>query len=325
MFGKKKDTPKVAEAVSAAVNYETTIADLAIRSAKRAWFVAFASILMSLMLAGGYYYMLPLKEKVPFLVMADAYTGNATVARLEGNFLDRSVTASEAINRSNVAHFVMMRESYDYSMMVLRDWRAVHSMSTPEVNVDYDNLYSKNNPNNPYTLYDRRSAIRVKILSITFIGGSSTAAPKGATVRFQRSLYDKSNGAVKPLDSKIATMEFTYNSNLRLEERDRIENPLGFQVTSYRVESDFAPLPTLGVETDQASFESQPPTPAQGAPAQQIPAQQIPAGGTPIPSAVPTVPGAVAPGSVPAAVPPASAQVDSVGTTQPPADGGTRR
>lgn len=319
MFGKKKDTPKVAEAVSAAVNYETTIADLAIRSAKRAWFVAFAAILMSLLLSGGYYYMLPLKEKVPFLVMADAYTGNATVARLEGNFLDRSVTASEAINRSNVAHFVMMRESYDYSMMVLRDWRAVHSMSTSEVNVDYDNLYSKNNPNNPYTLYDRRSAIRVKILSISFIGGSATVAPKGATVRFQRSLYDKSNGAVKPLDSKIATMEFTYNKNLRLEERDRIENPLGFQVTSYRVESDFAPAPTLGVENDQASFDAQPavaPTPVTPAAMQ--------ADGTPMPVA-PVQGATTLPATAPVSAPPPTTPVAPIGTTQPPADGGTRR
>ncbi len=321
MFGKKKDTPKVAKAVSAAVNYETTIADLAIRSAKRAWFVAFASILMSLLLAGGYYYMLPLKEKVPFLVMADAYTGNATVARLEGNFLDRSVTASEAINRSNVAHFVMMRESYDYSMMVLRDWRAVHSMSTPEVNVDYDNLYSKNNPNNPYTLYDRRSAIRVKILSITFIGGSATTAPKGATVRFQRSLYDKSNGAVKPLDSKIATMEFTYNKNLRLEERDRIENPLGFQVTSYRVESDFAPAPTLGVESDQSSFDSQPTV----APAPVTP-PAMQADGTQAPAPAAPVSGAATPQElIPVPVPAATSPNAPVGTTQPPADGGTRR
>lgn len=319
MFGKKKDTSKVAGAVNAAVNYETTIADLAIRSARRAWFVAFAAILMSLLLAGGYYYMLPLKEKIPFLVMADAYTGNATVARLEGDFMDRSVTASEAINRSNVAHFVMMRESYDYSMMVLRDWRAVHSMSTAEVNVDYDNLYSKNNPSNPYTLYGRRSAIRVKILSISFIGGSATVAPKGATVRFQRSLYDKNNGAVKQLDSKIATMEFKYNKNLRLEERDRIENPLGFQVTSYRVESDFAPAPALGVESDEGSFDAQPAVapPAQAAPVMNPDGTQVPApAGDTSNMTTPAMP-------TPAQAP--TTQADPAATNQMSADGGARR
>ena len=48
--------------------------------------VAWTAIAMSLLLAGGYYYMLPLKERVPFLVMADAYTGTSTVARLADDF-----------------------------------------------------------------------------------------------------------------------------------------------------------------------------------------------------------------------------------------------
>lgn len=111
MFRKKESTPKVEGAVAKAVNYEVTIADIARRSERRAWMVAFAAIAMSLILAGGYFYMLPLKEKVPFLVMADAYTGTATVAQLKEDFVNHSITASEAINRSNVAHFIMARES----------------------------------------------------------------------------------------------------------------------------------------------------------------------------------------------------------------------
>ena len=64
-------------------------------------------------------------------------------------------------------------------------------------------------------------------------------------MRFQRSLYDKTSGATKPLDSKIATLEFSYKPNLKMEEKYRIENPLGFQVTSYRVDNDYAAAPPL--------------------------------------------------------------------------------
>ncbi len=244
---RKSESPRIDDAVSKAVNYELTIADLARRSARRAWMVAFAAMLMALILAGGYFYMLPLKEKVPFLVMADAYTGNATVARLDENFKNRSVTASEAINRSNVAHFVQMRESYEYSMMLLRDWRAVHSMSASQVASAYNALYASNNPESPYNVYGKRSAIRVAILSIVFIG-SQGATPKGATVRFQRSLYDKNTGASQPLDSKIATLGFTYKFNLKMDEKDRIENPLGFQVTTYQVDNDYAASPPVADE-----------------------------------------------------------------------------
>src|SRR3546814_4068946 len=68
---------------------------------------------MALILAGGYFLMLPLKEKVPYLVMADAYTGTSTVARLRGDFASNQITTKEAINRSNVSHYVLARESYD--------------------------------------------------------------------------------------------------------------------------------------------------------------------------------------------------------------------
>ena len=99
------------ETVARSVNYEVTIADIARRSERRAWWVAFGASTMSLILAGGYFYFLPLKEKVPYLVMADAYTGTSTIARLQGDFSKNSITASEAINRSNVAHFILARES----------------------------------------------------------------------------------------------------------------------------------------------------------------------------------------------------------------------
>ena len=72
MFRKKEPTQQIEKAVARSVNFELTIADIARQSERRAWFVAFGAILLSLILAAGYFYMLPLKEKVPYLVMADA-------------------------------------------------------------------------------------------------------------------------------------------------------------------------------------------------------------------------------------------------------------
>jgi type IV secretion system protein VirB8 len=243
MFNQKSSTPKVEAAVAQAVDFELTLADMARRSERRAWGVAFGSLVMSLVLAGGYFYMLPLKEKVPFLVMADAYTGTSTVARLTEDIVNQRITASEAINRSNVAHFVLARESYDLALTNLRDWATVLTMAAPGVAVAYTGLYAATNSDNPYKLYGKDRAIRVKILSIVLIGADPNNAPKGATVRFQRSVFDKQSGATRPLDSKIATLEFTYKPNLKMEEQYRIENPLGFQVSSYRVDNDYASAP----------------------------------------------------------------------------------
>lgn len=233
----------VEHAVGRAVNYEISIADLARRSERRAWWVAGTAVAVSLMLGGGYVVMLPLKEKVPYLIMADASSGTATVARLTGGLDELTVTQWDALHRSNVAHYILARESYDLALLKLRDWTTVYTMSAPQVATGYTTLNSSQNPESPFNLYGKTKAIRVRINSIQMLGGSALQRPRGATVRFQRSLYDKGNGYTEFLDNRIATLEFTYNKNLKMDEKHRIENPLGFHVTSYRVDTDFASTP----------------------------------------------------------------------------------
>jgi type IV secretion system protein VirB8 len=242
MFRKKDagNSPKVDQAVAKAVSYEVTVADLARRSERRAWWVAGSSLVMSLALAGGYYYMLPLKEKVPFLVMADAYSGTATVARLTGNFEGQTITASDAINRSNVAQYVMARESYDFAVMGLRDWQLVHVMSSKPVSDAVRARYAGNNPQSPIVLYGKERAIRVKILSITPLEAQPNGGFRGASVRIQRSIFDKIKSTTNYLDNQLVTLRFRYDGKLALSEQERILNPLGMEVFEYRVDNDYS-------------------------------------------------------------------------------------
>lgn len=295
MLKKSSSSQKIDEAVAKSVNFELTIADLAKRSERRAWMVAFSAIGMSLILAGGYFYMLPLKQKVPYLVMADAYTGTSSVARLTDDPLHARITTSDAINRSNVAHFVLARESYDLSLLNLGDWTTVQTMSAPGVSAAYTQLYSSTNPDGPYKKYGKDTAIRIKLLSIVLTGGGPGVTPKGATVRFQRSLYDKRSGNTQPLDNKIATMSFTYKTNLDMDDQSRIQNPLGFWVTDYRVDDDYS---------------STPPPEIQGATSRAAPDQATD------PTAMPA-PGTSAAAPPQASVPPASLPPTSVVANQP--------
>jgi len=80
MFGKQKNTPQVENTAAKGINFEVTIADLARRSEKRAWTVATVAVVIVLTMLGGFIYILPLKKEVPYLILADAYTGQATVA-----------------------------------------------------------------------------------------------------------------------------------------------------------------------------------------------------------------------------------------------------
>ncbi|KAG9609290.1 hypothetical protein KCV01_g3895, partial [Aureobasidium melanogenum] len=268
--------------------------------------VATASLVVSLCLIGGYFYILPLKEKVPYLIMADAYTGTSSLSRLTDDVTNRRLSANDAINRSNITHFVMARESYDYNMITLRDWDTVMTMSSSRLAQIYMDLHSPQNPNSPYKTYGPTRAIRVKVLSIVMIPSETPGEPPaGATVRFQRTLYNKDNGTVTPLDSKIATMSFVYKPNLRMDDRYRVENPLGFQVTDYRVDNDYSEAPPADVPVNPAASGA-PGNAAQpaGTPA---PYPQAPDQGV----AVPTAPAA----QVPAAPYPAAPQP----TAQPPA------
>lgn len=265
MLKTKSSSRPVDAAVSRAVDFELTIADMARRSERRAWFVAFAATAMALILAGGYFYMLPLKQKVPYLVMADAYTGTATVARLDGDFAMRGVTTREAVNRSNVGHFVLARESYDLALVNLRDWKTVQTMASPGIKAEYAAMFSANNPDGWVKQYGQAQSIRIKLLSIQLIGGGRGVTPRGATVRFQRVLFNKSNGSSRTLDNKIATIEFTYKQNLEMDDQNRIENPLGFWVTSYRVDDDYATAPPA--EVPEVPVATRPVAPAITAPA----------------------------------------------------------
>ncbi|MCW0377365.1 hypothetical protein NB697_000211 [Xanthomonas sacchari] len=310
MFGKKPvESENVNKAVAKAVNYEISIADLARRSERRAWWVAFGAIILCLLLGGGYYYMLPLKQKVPYLVMADAYTGNSTVSVLRDISDMHSITTSEALARSNVARFITARESYDFEMMGLNDWDTVFSMApkSTAVGADYYNL-NVGNPSSPYNTYGKARAIRVKILSINLLGGGGKPYT-GANVRFQRSVYDKKNGQSTFLDNKFAILGFRYNNNLAMEENLRVQNPLGFQVTDYRVDNDYSamPVPPSAAVQAPATGAAQQPMTVQ----QQVPGQPMAPdanGSMPFPQQAPMPNPAsppVYPGGQPATAPPA--------------------
>jgi type IV secretion system protein VirB8 len=322
MFGKKKDSQQVENTAAKGMNFEVSIADIARRSEKRAWMIAWTCLFIVVVMLGGFVYILPLKKEVPYLIMADAFTGQATVATLRGNFdAPNSITQSEAVNRANIAQYVTARESFDVAMMNLRDWDLVNVMSSPNVRNAYAAIHSGNNPDSPFKRYGRDRAVRVKILNIIpERKGTGDKARNSATVRFQRVEYDKKTGATKPIDSKIARIEFTYKANLAMDTQQRYLNPLGFQVIEYLDEIDYAASPpveipvsaqpqvpgTFPVQQGGQPYPGQPmpgqpmpgqPMPGQPMPGQPMPGQPVPGGAQPTGQVYPAAPNFGPPGT----------------------------
>ena len=230
--------------IEKAIDFEVSLADMARKSEQRAWRIAGFSVFITLCMCALLAWLLPLKREVPYLVMADAYTGTASMTRLTTGTHFDEMKASDAVNRSNIWHYILARESWDATWTSERDWRTVHMMSAPEVVRQMRQERDEDNLDSPSRKYGSQSAIRVKILSITPIGQRSGEPPKGATVRFQRLLFDKASGSTQVLDNKLATLEFKYDPNLKMKDEDSVENPLRFVVTHYRVDTDAAtPVP----------------------------------------------------------------------------------
>ena len=92
---------------------------------------------------------------------------------------------------------------------------------------DYRNKFGYNNPSSPRNLYGSGSYITVGLKSIIFPSATS------AQVRINLMV----SGQVNLSMDKIIYMEFDY-FNLNMNEADRLINPLGFQVTLFRMNDE---------------------------------------------------------------------------------------
>ncbi|MDO5610341.1 MAG: type IV secretion system protein [Pseudomonadota bacterium] len=245
MLKRNKSSEKIDKKIQRAADFELTVADMARRSEKRAWRVAGASLLMSFALAGGLFYVIPHMEKrEPYLVMADARTGTASLVRLNEGADYSRITASQAVNISNVSQYIIARESYDGGRISERDRRVVYTMSSTPVRKGYEVERGRRDPDSLYGRYRDRYAIRVRITTITMGDALPGRPPTGAVVRFQRVLYEVATGISQVLDNKIATIEFKYSPEISFSRpEDGVVNPLRFQVTNYRIDEDRS-LPT---------------------------------------------------------------------------------
>lgn len=221
------------------MDFESNVVSMVKRSERRAWVVAMVALGLTLLMAISIAYMLPLKEKVPYLVTVDLKRSTSTISPLRDNIAATGIYASEALNRSHVARFVQAREGYDFDTINEYDWEYVASMSNDQVKNLFVKQFDGTN-NSPEKKWGRNTAIRVPVTSIVLNGldEERRAIPTGATVRFEKWTFDKTSGKSEFLSSHVATMSFEYKTNLKMSDKLRLRNPLGFQVTAFRVDDE---------------------------------------------------------------------------------------
>ncbi|WP_455476211.1 virB8 family protein [Bartonella sp. B17] len=196
-----------------------------IKSRKTAWRVAGAIGILGLlgMICGviGFFQPAP----TPLVLRVDNTTGAVDVISVMREHED---TYGEVVDRYWLNQYVLNRETYDYNTVQL-NYDTTALLSAPEVQQEFYKIYDGENARDK--VLSNKARITVKVRSIQQNGLGH------ATVRFTTQQVS-SNGTVDgPQHHQIATIGYTY-VGAPMKSSDRLLNPLGFQVTSYRTDSE---------------------------------------------------------------------------------------
>lgn len=196
------------------------------RARKIAYLVAGISCVLSIFLCCALIVLLPLKEVQPYVIRVDQNTGYVDIAKP----LDESKSSNgDEIDKYFLAKYVVNYESYDWeTIQHMSD--TVKLMSNNQIFSHYDHVLRSDV--SPLSLFRDQRQVICKVLSVSFINDV-------ATVRFVKFVRNK-NGDVDssyPTTKWLATIKFDYKKSIK-KENERLINPLGFQVLSYRVDPE---------------------------------------------------------------------------------------
>jgi type IV secretion system protein VirB8 len=195
------------------------------RSRRLAWSAAGVLAALSIAAVSAVAVLTPLKKVEPYVVRVDRATGAVDVMTgLKGG---KDLTYEEAVTKSFLATYVRARESWLPSAAEA-NFRQVSIMSTPEEQQRWAAAFRPTNPASPQVAYGPAADAQVAVRAVSFV------APGVANVRFHRVVR---RGAQAEDSDWIATVAYAY-TKAPMSEGDRLRNPLGFQVSSYRADPE---------------------------------------------------------------------------------------
>jgi len=196
-----------------------------VRSAERsrtlAWTAAAGASLVAIAAVGAVAALTPLKTVEPYVVRVDRSTGAVDV--VSALKTSSPVSYEEAVTKHFLAQYVRAREGW-LAPAAEANFRQVSIMSTPAEQQRWSDAFRPANPQSPQVLYGTAGEALVSIRAISFVSDGV------ANVRFHRTVRV---GQTADESDWIATVAFTY-TKAPMGEADRLRNPLGFQVVSYR-------------------------------------------------------------------------------------------
>lgn len=202
-----------------------------LRSQRNRWMaVAICALLLALGSIGTLFVVLPLKEVRPYVVMVDRTTGEAEkIVQVQAVDL----AEREAVRQAELVRYVTKRETYDPADNGTRI-PEVLSHSRDQARRSLVALWTAGAENYPPAVYADRARVTVTIVSVALL--TETAAGGTAQVRFRKTLRQPGE---KPVERDfVATVGFAFEPRVERNLETVWRNPLGFAVTSYRVDAE---------------------------------------------------------------------------------------
>jgi len=221
---------------------------LAGRSRRTAWLVAGTATAIALFEAVALAMLAPLKTVQPITLLVDRQTGYVTALDPSS---PRRITADAALTEAFLAQYVQAREGFDRAT-VAADFRKVALFSGGAARSDYLGRMPASNPASPFNTFPAGTVVTARVKSVSKLGEGISL------VRFDTSIEDL-NGRQNLSQPWIATIRYRYvNAPMSME--DRLVNPLGFQITSYRRDAE-APTAASAPAIATAQMPSAPESP----------------------------------------------------------------
>jgi type IV secretion system protein VirB8 len=205
--------------------WEANEAARARTSERRAWVFAALGLGACVVACVAVALLTPLKTVEPFVVRVDTTTGGADIiTRLD----QQTVAYNEAIDRYFLGRYVNYREEYS-GTLAYSNYEAVSLMSNTQAGNAYFAVVNPKNPDSPSAVYKTEGAVEVSVSSISFLSNHV------AQVRFVRT--ERVPNAEPKVTHWISTISYQYTKTT-LDAKARLVNPVGFQVTDYRLDPE---------------------------------------------------------------------------------------
>ena len=198
------------------------------RSAAKAWTVAAVAVGIAALQAAAITAMMPLKSTEVFTVLVDRTTGEAErVMQVKPT----GIEDEEAVKQALLVSYVTDRESFLMAGIQER-LESVQRRSRGNAQQSLRALWtdSAENTSYPPRVYGQGAEVTVRVRTITFL------EPTVAQVRYIKTLRNPRQQTIeRPF---VATVGFEFNPTQERSLARVWENPLGFQVSSFRVDAE---------------------------------------------------------------------------------------